>query len=183
MNIINIKFTDINKFNKQQKDELEDLLNIEHKHFANFYNKNNLIKKIDLDEYIKSNRDVNDLYFLLYYKEKKLVGRIEYHEHTVNNKIIRNRFIYKNGTYLWIKNVFVLEEYRRQGILHNIFDYLFKNISNKNVALSVDKSNINALKAYEKFGLKKIIERKVTNKLVGSNDYTEYFVEYLMIKE
>ena len=48
--------------------------------------------------------------------------------------------------------------------------------------LAVDKSNINALKAYEKFGFKKIIERKVTNKLVGSNDYTEYFVEYLMIK-
>ena len=182
MNIINIKFTDINKFNKQQKDELENLLNIEHKHYAKFYNKINLIKNIDLDEYIKIQRDANDLYFLLYYKEKKLVGRIEYHEYTVNDKIVK-RFIYKNGTYLWIKNVFVLEEYRRQGILHNIFDYIFKNISNKNVALSVDKSNINALKAYEKFGFKKIIERKVTNKLVGSNDYTEYFVEYLMIKE
>jgi ribosomal protein S18 acetylase RimI-like enzyme len=181
MKIINIKFTDINKFNKQQKDELENLLNIEHKHWANFYNKD-LIKKINLDEYINRNR-IKNLHFLLYYKEKKLVGRIEYHEYNVNDKIIKNRFIYKNGIYLWIKSVFVLEEYRRQGILHNIFDYLLKNISNKNVALAVDKSNINALKAYEKFGFKKIIERKVTNKLVGSNDCTEYFVEYLMTKE
>jgi len=181
MEIINIKFTDINKFNKQQKDELEKFLNIEHRHWAKFYNKD-LIKKINLDEYINRNR-IKNLHFLLYYKENKLVGRIEYHEYNVNDKIIKNRFIYKNGTYLWITNVFILKEYRRQGILHNIFDYIFKNISNKNVALAVDKSNINAVKAYEKFGFKKIIERKVTSKLVGSNDYTEYFVEYLMIKE
>ena len=88
MKIINIKFTDINKFNKQQKDELENFLNIEHRHWAKFYNKD-LIKKINLDEYINQNI-IKNLHFLLYYKENKLVGRIEYHEYNVNDKIIKN---------------------------------------------------------------------------------------------
>ena len=36
---------------------------------------------------------------------------------------------------------------------------------------------------YTKNGFKNVIERKVTNKLLDTNDYSKYFSEYLMIKE
>ena len=51
----------------------------------------------------------------------------------------------------------------------------------KKCILAVDKENKFGIKAYERNKFKKIIERKVTNKILDNNIYSEKFTEYLML--
>ncbi len=67
------------------------------------------------------------------------------------------RKLYEN---LDITDVFINEEYRRQGYAIKILSYIIENNSNYKIMLEVNEENIPAIKLYEKLGFKKISERK-----------------------
>lgn len=67
------------------------------------------------------------------------------------------RKLYEN---LDITDVFINEEYRRQGYASKLLNYIIENNSNYKIMLEVNEENIPAIKLYEKLGFKKISERK-----------------------
>jgi len=66
---------------------------------------------------------------------------------------------WRNGVLWWVQSVFVRPEYRRQGVLRNIFTFLREKAKQQgNVCgfrLYVEKNNHNAQTGYERFGMKK----------------------------
>jgi len=64
---------------------------------------------------------------------------------------------WRNATILWIQSVFVVKEYRRQGIFQRFYEHI-KSIAEKDeniggIRLYVDKTNIPAQKTYSKVGM------------------------------
>ncbi len=64
---------------------------------------------------------------------------------------------------VYITNVAVFKEFRRQGIARKLIENLLETSKNENaqfVTLEVRKSNLNAISLYEKCSFKKVGERK-----------------------
>lgn len=60
-----------------------------------------------------------------------------------------------------INNIFVLKEYRSQGVGSKLLEYLLKKCKIcENITLEVRKDNINALHLYKKFGFKEVALRE-----------------------
>lgn len=72
-----------------------------------------------------------------------------------------------------ITDVFVNQEYRKKGYASKLLDYIIKNNNGYKIMLEVNEENIPAIGLYEKFGFKKISERK--NYYDG--DKTAYIME------
>ncbi len=70
---------------------------------------------------------------------------------------IETRTLYENTD---IINVFVEESHRRQGIGSLLLKKVIDDNKNKVIMLEVKEDNVSAIKLYEKFGFKKISERK-----------------------
>lgn len=68
-----------------------------------------------------------------------------------------------------INNIYVLEEYRSQGIGSKLLDYLVKKCKIcENITLEVRKNNINAICLYKKYGFKEVaIREKYYNSVDG----------------
>ena len=68
-----------------------------------------------------------------------------------------------------INNIYVLNEYRSQGIGSKLLDYLVKKCKIcENITLEVRKDNINAIYLYKKYGFKEVaIREKYYNGLDG----------------
>ncbi len=64
---------------------------------------------------------------------------------------------WRNGTILWIQSVYVLPEYRRQGIYRNMYAHIKEKVLNdkslNGIRLYAEKSNIAAHKTYQKLGM------------------------------
>ncbi|MFO7789808.1 MAG: N-acetyltransferase family protein [Bacteroidota bacterium] len=66
---------------------------------------------------------------------------------------------WRAGYFIWLQSVYVLPEYRKQGVYRAMYAYLKNivenNIDYKGIRLYVDKSNQNAIQVYEKTGMHK----------------------------
>lgn len=82
--------------------------------------------------------------YLLYQKDKKIVGYLYYSK------------IYDR---IEINEIEVLKIYRRQNIASSMLEYLLINIS-KDITLEVRESNYPAINLYKKFGFTKLAIRK-----------------------
>jgi len=64
---------------------------------------------------------------------------------------------WRNGQVIWIHSVYVMPEYRKQGIFKEMYAFLKKLVSEnanyKGLRLYVDKTNTNAMKVYESLGM------------------------------
>lgn len=64
---------------------------------------------------------------------------------------------WRNGMVLWIQSVYVLPEYRGQGVYKEMYLYLKAKVTNDTALLGlrlyVEKDNINAQKVYQKLGM------------------------------
>ncbi len=64
---------------------------------------------------------------------------------------------WRNKWVLWIQSVYVLPEYRKQGVFKNMYAHIKKWATDDNemagIRLYVDKANKNAIKVYRKFGM------------------------------
>lgn len=78
----------------------------------------------------------------------------------INNKIVA--FVIYTVLYdnIEIIDVFVLNEYRKQGIATSLLNKIINDNTNKNITLEVNINNKQAIKLYEKLGFKKISVRK-----------------------
>lgn len=178
------KMIPIRDFLDLSKNEISEIMN-----FINEENKAYNSPKIIVKDFVNKfkNRKDEYLYFFIF-KDNKIAGGFRFYKILIKDKILLHRFTYKNGLYYCIQSVYVLPNYRKQGICTELISNFFKsnNLSPKDTfetILAVDKKNIPAFKCYKKNGFKEVIERKVTNKLVGTSNYTEYFTEYLMIRK
>lgn len=86
---------------------------------------------------------------------------------SINVIYIENRLIigYLNYSIMYekaeINNIFVLREYRSQGIGSKFLEYLLKKCKIcENITLEVRKDNISALQLYKKFGFKEVALRE-----------------------
>ena len=173
--LLTIKSSNINKIDKNKFLQIKTFINLMNKYWNHKDTFENLIKRLNRRKYT--------VYFILLFDDNKVVGGFRYYKTHIKDKILLNRFLYKNGYYYCIQEVFVIDEYRGKGILDKLFTIFFTKISKKaHGILAVEKSNKFAIKAYERNKFKKVIERKVTNKLLDSNTYSENFIEYLMIR-
>jgi GNAT superfamily N-acetyltransferase len=180
------KIIAVKDFLNLSKNEIKEIMT-----FINKENKDYNSPKINIKDFVNKFKDRKDEYsYFFIFKDNIIVGGFRFYKILIKDKILLGRFIYKNGLYYCIQSVYVLSNYRRKGIctllLSNFFKIIDSNLQHKNsfeTILAVDKENISAFKCYKKNGFNEVIERKVTNKLVGSNNYTEYFTEYLMIRK
>ena len=65
---------------------------------------------------------------------------------------------WRNGEVWWIHSLYVMPDYRKQGIFKKMFEYieeLARSSDVRGLRLYVDKSNVNAKMAYEKLGMNK----------------------------
>lgn len=64
---------------------------------------------------------------------------------------------WRNGSVKWIHSVYVLPEFRKQGVFKSLYDHVknlvLKNESFKGLRLYVDQTNQKAQKTYEKIGM------------------------------
>ena len=82
---------------------------------------------------------------------------------TINNKVISSMLMtpewsdWRNKTVLWFQSVYVLPEYRKQGVFKQMYNKIKTHISESEkyagLRLYVDKTNIKAQKVYEKLGM------------------------------
>lgn len=99
---------------------------------------------------ISKDQIINDLKnnpfgaYLLYQKDKKIVGYLYYSK------------IYDR---IEVNEIEVLKIYRRQNIASSMLEYLLINIS-KDITLEVRESNYPAINLYKKFGFTKLAIRK-----------------------
>lgn len=68
-----------------------------------------------------------------------------------------------------INYIFVVNEYRRKNIAHNLIKYVIDNYKFDNITLEVNINNINAINLYKKLGFKVISIRK--NYYDGTDGY------------
>ncbi|MDZ7607955.1 MAG: GNAT family N-acetyltransferase [Cyclobacteriaceae bacterium] len=65
---------------------------------------------------------------------------------------------WRNGQILWIQSVYVEKEYRRMGVFKKMYEHIkAKTLDERNnyrgIRLYVDKSNVAAIRVYEKLGM------------------------------
>ena len=64
---------------------------------------------------------------------------------------------WRNGTVLWVQSVFVMPEYRRQGVFAAIYQHVKTQVetddSLKGIRLYVEQNNLRAQTVYEKSGM------------------------------
>ncbi|MBN1251695.1 MAG: GNAT family N-acetyltransferase [Bacteroidales bacterium] len=64
---------------------------------------------------------------------------------------------WRNSCVLWIQSVYVIPEYRKQGVFKKMYQHLKEIVNNSEeyigLRLYVDKSNFNAQKVYDKVGM------------------------------
>ncbi len=64
---------------------------------------------------------------------------------------------WRNGTVLWIHSLYVLPEFRGQGVFKSLYAHLEEMVKSSNdyrgLRLYVDKTNLKAKKVYEKIGM------------------------------
>jgi ribosomal protein S18 acetylase RimI-like enzyme len=64
---------------------------------------------------------------------------------------------WRNGTVLWIQSVFVIPQYRRQGVYSKMYTHIKTIVQNNDnlngIRLYADKGNNDAQKTYEKLGM------------------------------
>lgn len=86
-----------------------------------------------------------------------------YYVYEIDNRIIASLLItyewsdWRNATVYWLQSVYVLKEFRRQGIFSRLYEFV-KNlaVNDEGVAgirLYADKTNLRAQKAYENAGM------------------------------
>ena len=64
---------------------------------------------------------------------------------------------WRNGLLFWIQSVYILPEYRRQGVFSKMYNFISNYAKEKGAAglrLYVEKDNIGAQKTYEALGMK-----------------------------
>ena len=87
----------------------------------------------------------------------------QYYVAEINGKVVGSLLTtyewsdWRNGTILWIQSVYVLPEYRRQGVYRNMYSHIkesvMKNSDLNGIRLYADKSNVAAYKTYKKLGM------------------------------
>ena len=87
----------------------------------------------------------------------------QYYVTESDNKIIASLLTtyewsdWRNGTILWIQSVYVLPEFRRQGVYKKMYSFIKELVlANENlngIRLYADKSNLPAHKTYENLGM------------------------------
>ncbi|MCB0806934.1 MAG: GNAT family N-acetyltransferase [Bacteroidales bacterium] len=64
---------------------------------------------------------------------------------------------WRNGTFLWIQSLYVIPEYRKQGIFRLMFEFVKQKVNTSEdyvgIKLYVDQNNESAQKAYEQVGM------------------------------
>jgi ribosomal protein S18 acetylase RimI-like enzyme len=64
---------------------------------------------------------------------------------------------WRNGNVIWIHSVYVLPEYRGQGVFPKMYEYLKNSVQAsvhlRGLRLYVDKTNLHAQKVYQKLGM------------------------------
>lgn len=70
-------------------------------------------------------------------------------------------FVYSNevgGTVMWLEELFILPEYRGQGLATSLFDYVKANFKDKvkRFRLEYTKSNARAARLYDRMGFEKL---------------------------
>lgn len=122
------------------KIELENIQNV---FFDVFKQKDELIDTFNLNPYVK-------LY--TYYVENNIVGFIQYED-------IYDRFE--------LDNIYVLKEYRNQGIASILMEFMINEGKKKNIiniTLEVREDNVSAINLYKKYGF---IEKAIRNNYYG----------------
>lgn len=59
-----------------------------------------------------------------------------------------------NGKVIWLEELFIKEEFQSKGYGKAYFDFIYKNFPAKRYRLEVTKSNVRAMKLYERLGYK-----------------------------
>lgn len=87
----------------------------------------------------------------------------QYYVAEINGKVVGSLLTtfewsdWRNGTILWIQSVYVLSEYRRQGVYRNLYSHVKEKVledkSLNGIRLYADKSNVAAHKTYRKLGM------------------------------
>ncbi|MDA3818999.1 MAG: GNAT family N-acetyltransferase [Candidatus Delongbacteria bacterium] len=66
---------------------------------------------------------------------------------------------WRAGFFIWLQSIYVIPEFRKQGVYHAMYAYLKDIVKNnsdyKGIRLYVDKANQNAIQVYEKTGMHK----------------------------
>lgn len=167
-----INKNNINKLTKKELNQIIYFLNIENK----FYDLHKL-KKSDF-----TNRLINKYSYIFIFENEQILGGFRYFKKIIKDRILLNRFIYKNGTYYVIQSVFILSKFRGKGFCSKLLQYFFEKISPRKTVIAVDSKNKIAIKCYLKNGFKKIVERKITNKFIDTNKIN-IDKEFLLIKK
>jgi ribosomal protein S18 acetylase RimI-like enzyme len=86
-----------------------------------------------------------------------------YYACEVNGQIVASLLItyewsdWRNALVYWLQSVYVVKEYRRQGIFNQMYEFIKSLVINDpgvaGIRLYVDKSNTRALNVYEKSGM------------------------------
>lgn len=121
------------------------------------------------------NNEINDLYELYKKDYKPLITEFtKIYSYFINNNYVG--FIVFDIIYdrCEIIDIFVLEEYRKQGIASKLITEIINDYEIVNITLEVNKENFNAIKLYEKLGFKCVSIRK---------DYYNGIDGLLMLKE
>lgn len=93
-------------------------------------------------------------------------------EHAIKNQIENENYTYyfivddgekagyfgisDKGEYLFLSKLYIKKEFRHKGIGTKAFEKIKELANNKPIRLTVNKQNINSIKAYEKWGFKTI---------------------------
>ena len=105
---------------------------------------------------------VNDLLALFNYKinisnKNEFLNIYIYVDNSKVKGVIVFNLIYDR---IEIEYIIVEEQYRNKGIATSLLDYISKINDIKNITLEVRKSNLSAIKLYEKNGFEIVAERK-----------------------
>lgn len=133
----------LNQLTLDNIDELNELQSI---FYEVFNQKNELINELSNNPYVQ---------IYTYFVDKKLVAFIQY-------EYIYDRFE--------LDNIFVLENYRRQGIASILIEFMIREGLNKkisNITLEVRQNNTQAINLYKKYGF---IEKAIRKNYYGHDN-------------
>lgn len=133
----------LNQLTLDNIDELNELQSI---FYEVFKQKNELINTLSNNPYVK---------IYTYSVDKKVVAFIQY-------EYIYDRFE--------LDNIFVLDNYRRQGIASILIEFMIREGLNKkisNITLEVRQNNTQAIKLYKKYGF---IEKAIRKNYYGHDN-------------